>query len=161
MTSLASDAVHNSHSSEFASIDTLADRLNQFLVAQLSTVLQPQMLRLRTLVIGEVNRFPALARAVYENGPARAIAALAEVLDDARARGVLDLADPQNAATQLNWLVMGEPVNRAMFLGEGATPTADEIADHVAAAVGVFLASYGVRDSRDGIDTVPSRRLGP
>ena len=38
-----------------------------------------------------------------------------------------DVADPLVAATQFNWLIMGEPVNRAMFFGDGepmeAAPT--------------------------------------
>jgi TetR/AcrR family transcriptional repressor of mexJK operon len=51
------------------------------------------------------------------------------------------------AATQFNWLIMGEPVNRAMFFideppMEGAARQA-----HIAAGVGLFLAGYAVRDS--------------
>ena len=57
----------------------------------------------------------------------------------------LRVDDPTAAATELNWLVMGEPVNRAMLLGDAASPTAVERAAQVRGAVRVFLAAYGAR----------------
>jgi hypothetical protein len=47
------------------------------------------------------------------------------------------------AATHFNWLVMGEPVNRAMLLGDGAVPRTAALRRHAAEAVRVFLAAYG------------------
>lgn len=143
MTARASDAVLDAAGPQLGSVDELAAYLHELLSMQLSTVLQPRMLRLRRLVIGEVLRFPALARAVHDNGPGRAITALAGVLRAADERGLLRLADSRAGATQLNWLVMGEPVNRAMFLGDDAAMSADEIAEHVAAAVALFLDGCG------------------
>ena len=49
---------------------------------------------------------------------------------------------PELAATQLNWLVMGEPINRAMLLGDVAAALSDaEIERHVDAALDLFLPS--------------------
>ncbi|MGF6822968.1 hypothetical protein M2317_001875 [Microbacterium sp. ZKA21] len=70
--------------------------------------------------------------------PARA--ALIGRLDDA---GLLAAPDAERAATQLNWLVMGEPVNRAMLLGDEAALGGRDIAVHVEEALDVFLAAYG------------------
>jgi AcrR family transcriptional regulator len=106
----------------------------------LERVMQPQLLQLRRLVIGEAGRFPELGRTFYEQGPGRTIAALAAVFERLEARGELQLDDSLLAAAHFNWLVMSIPVNQAMFLGED-DPRAhlDRYAD---AGVRAFLAAY-------------------
>ena len=39
----------------------------------LATVMQPRILQLRRLVIGEAGRFPELGRTFYEQGPGRTV----------------------------------------------------------------------------------------
>lgn len=112
---------------------------------QLAVVLSPRLLRLRRLVIGEVPRFPDLARAVFEQGPRRAITTLEALLSEIDARGWVRVRDPAMAAEQLNWLVMGAPTNAAMFLGDDVAPTPAEQDVHVRNAVTAFLAAYGDR----------------
>jgi TetR/AcrR family transcriptional repressor of mexJK operon len=109
---------------------------------QLSTVLTPRLMRLRRLVIGEVNRFPDLAIALHTSGPARAVAGLALALARWNDRGLLSIDDPEMAATQFNWLVMGEPINRAMLLGEAGIPSPAQLNLYAAEGVKVFLAAY-------------------
>jgi len=114
--------------------------LHGVLCAQLKTVLSPTLLGLRRLVIGEFTRSPELAAALYEHGPSKAIAKIATLLRTFSDLGTLKVADCERAATQLNWLVMGEPSNRAMHLGDEAAKLGDEeIASHVAAALDTFL----------------------
>ena len=108
----------------------------------LDVALAPKLLRLRRLVISETDRFPELGRALYEGGPGRAIAGLAEALQRWSALGLLTLDDPTIAATQFNWLVMGDPVNRAMFFG-AVHLSASEQQRHLSQSVLVFLAAYG------------------
>ncbi|MEU0487932.1 TetR/AcrR family transcriptional regulator [Nocardiopsis sp. NPDC006139] len=116
--------------------------LGEVLRAQLATVLDPAILGLRRLVIGEATRSPELAAALYEHGPRRAIASLAATLRALDGLAILDVPDPGLAATHLNWLVMGEPVNRAMLLGDGAARLdEDEVERHVQAALDTFLPS--------------------
>ena len=141
MTRLAGDDVHQDAPVPVETGDRIAPALESILSRQLAAVLQPRMLRLRRLVIGEVPRFPELARAVFEHGPQRAVAALAQMLADLDARELLSVPDPRLAATQLNWLVMGAPVNDAMFLGDDAIPSIPAQRDHVKAAVATFLSS--------------------
>ena len=109
---------------------------------QLALVIAPRLTRLRRLVISEVPRHPELARAVHEQGPARAVERLEEVLRELDGRGWLRVPDPGVAAVQLNWLVMGAPTSDAMYLGEAAAPDPDSRRDHVRSAVATFARSY-------------------
>jgi TetR/AcrR family transcriptional repressor of mexJK operon len=108
----------------------------------LGQVMQPRILQLRRLVIGEAGRFPELGRTFYEQGPGRTIAALATVFERLAARGALQLEDPQLAAAHFNWLVMSIPLNRAMFLGGDESRASPELNRYADAGVRAFLAAY-------------------
>jgi TetR/AcrR family transcriptional regulator, mexJK operon transcriptional repressor len=109
----------------------------------LGRVIQPQILQLRRLVIGEAGRFPELGRTFYEQGPGRTIAALASAFEGLAARGALQLDDPRLAAAHFNWLVTSIPLNQAMFLGDEEPLASAELDEHADAGVRVFLAAYG------------------
>ncbi|MEE6288461.1 TetR/AcrR family transcriptional regulator [Georgenia sp. MJ173] len=145
MTTGAGDAVHAWDGAEPAVDDDVERYLREYAERQLAVVLTPRLLRLRRLVIGEVARFPDLARALYEAGPQRAIAAMAGAFERLTARGLLDVADPVEAATTFNWLIMGGPVNEAMLLGDDAILAPSRRRAHARHVVQVFLAAYGVR----------------
>jgi TetR/AcrR family transcriptional repressor of mexJK operon len=108
----------------------------------LGRVMQPRILQLRRLVIGEAGRFPELGRTFYEQGPGRTITALTTVFERLAERGVLQLDDPRLAAAHFNWLVMSSPLNRAMLLGEDKPPTRAELNRYADAGVRAFLAAY-------------------
>ncbi len=111
----------------------------------LRRVMQPRILQLRRLVIGEAGRFPELGRTFYEQGPGRTITALAAVFERLAEQGVLHLDDPQVAAAHFNWLVMSTPLNRAMFLGDDQPPARRELNRYADAGVRAFLAAYAPR----------------
>jgi AcrR family transcriptional regulator len=117
--------------------------LRDMALRQLTRVMQPRILQLRRLVIGETGRFPDLGRLFYERGPGRTIAALAETFERLVIRGLLQLEDPQLAAEHFNWLVMSIPLNRAMLLGDLEPPSADALRRSADSGVRVFLAAYG------------------
>jgi TetR/AcrR family transcriptional repressor of mexJK operon len=117
--------------------------LRAFARRLLARVMQPQILLLRRLVIGEAGRFPELGRTFYEQGPGRTITALATVFERLAARGALQLDDPPLAAAHFNWLVMSIPLNQVMFLGEDEPPAAAELNRYADAGVQTFLAAYG------------------
>jgi AcrR family transcriptional regulator len=141
VTDRASDRVH-SEMPDLAEGGDIAEYLRRYAYRQLTVVLTPRVMQLRRLVIGEVGRFPELARALFDGGPKRAIAALAAMLKRLADRGLLAIDDPGVAASQFNWLIMGEPLNRAMLLGDEAIPKPAELRRHAAAGVRMFLASY-------------------
>lgn len=110
----------------------------------LATVMQPHLLRMRRVLIGEAERFPDLARAWYENGPERSCALFARWFAALDRRGLLQVSDPQLAAQHFNWLVLSIPVNRAMSVPVDeplyTRAELDRIADE---GVRVFLAAHG------------------
>jgi TetR/AcrR family transcriptional repressor of mexJK operon len=123
--------------------DDLAADLTAFARGQLARVMQPRLMQLRRLVIGEANRFPELGRGFYERGAGRSIADLAAAFERLTARGQLHAHDPELAAAHFNWLVMAAPVNRAMLLGDDAIPSAAELDRYAEGGVKAFLAAYG------------------
>ena len=144
MTSAAASQVHMAWGTARDGED-VASYLRAYAERQLLIVLTPRLMQLRRLVIGEVGRFPQLGRSVYEGGPMRAISAIASALKAFADRGLLEIDDPVVAASHFNWLVMGDPVNRAMLLGDDAIPGRAAIRRHATNVVRVFLEGYVAR----------------
>jgi TetR/AcrR family transcriptional regulator, mexJK operon transcriptional repressor len=109
---------------------------------QLTQILQPQPMQLRRLVIAEAVTFPALGRAFYELGPGRTITQLANAFERLGKRGQLNITDPARAASDFNWLVMSDPLNRAMLLGDNGPPGPQSTVRWADQAVRTFLAAY-------------------
>jgi TetR/AcrR family transcriptional regulator, mexJK operon transcriptional repressor len=127
---------------EVADRDSLAASLEGYAYRQLSVVLTPRIMQLRRLVIGEVGRFPDLAKVLYENGPLRAMRKLAEIFKDLSDRNLLRANDPMMAASHFNWLVMAQPLNEVMLMGDGAIPQPSELRKYAREGVRAFLAAY-------------------
>jgi TetR/AcrR family transcriptional regulator, mexJK operon transcriptional repressor len=108
----------------------------------LEGVMQPRLLQLRRLVIGEGSRFPALGRTFYERGPGRTIAALAAAFERLAARGQLRAQDAELAAVHFNWLIMSAPLNQAMLLGSDKPPAPADLKRYADSGIRVFLAAY-------------------
>ena len=140
----ASDPVHEEVANLADSGDLEAD-LRDLARRQLSMVMQPRLMQLRRLVIGEVARFPELGKTFYEQGPGRTMDALAESFEQLAERGLLELDDPRSAAQHFNWLIMSAPINRAMLLGNDKPPKKAELDRYVDNGVRAFLAAYGKR----------------
>lgn len=117
--------------------------LTEYAERQLAIVLTPELMRLRRLVIGEAGRFPELGRTLHARGPGRSIGRLTQALEHYRALGQVRMEDARSAAAFFNWLVMGEPVNDAMLIGDQAIPGPAALKAHAREAVRIFLAAYG------------------
>lgn len=120
-----------------------AENLTALAIEMLDAVLTPRILRLRRLVIGEVNRFPELGKALFEHGPARAMAGVERRLAVWVAAGSLPAHETRTAAEHYNWLVMGAPLNAAMLLGDDAIFSPEQRREHARAAVEALLRSIG------------------
>lgn len=126
--------------------NSIKQHLLAYALRQVEVVRTPRLMQLRRLAIAEAARFPEMGKALYDAGPGRAIAGLAQVFTTWDAEGLLRVADAQVAATHFNWLVMADPVNRVMLLGDAALPSAAALKRHAREAVRVFLAAYGAGD---------------
>ncbi|MEJ6393483.1 TetR/AcrR family transcriptional regulator [Gymnodinialimonas sp. 2305UL16-5] len=119
-------------------------------IDQLSVVMTPRLMRLRRMVIGEVERFPELGESLYEHGPQRSIRRIAKAVAHYGRVGELQETDPYTAAAHFNWLVMGAPINSAMMLGDKSIPAKNELESHAREAANIFLAAFSAEE--------PSRR---
>ena len=142
----ASDPVHEEvrHLEDSGDVEA---NLRDLARRQLALVMQPRIVQLRRLVIGESSRFPELGRMFHEQGPGRAVAALADAFERLAARGLLRIEDPTLAASQFNWLIMSAPLNRAMLLGDDGPPDPADVHRWADDGVRTFLAAYGPRRS--------------
>ena len=109
----------------------------------IDAVISPELLRRRQLVLREAGRFPDLARKYHDSGQRRTIDALTTAFARLAERGELVIDDPQIVATQFAFLVIGEPLDTAMFRGVGRRRTRRELYVLADAGVEVFLAAYG------------------
>ncbi len=122
--------------------DDLDGDLREHARQQLDLVMQPRPLQLRRLVIAEASTFPQLGQTFYDNGPGLTIRHLAAAFARLHERGHLQIVDPLRAASDFNWLVMSEPVNRAMLLGHDDPPHDTPLDQWADGAVTTFLAAY-------------------
>ncbi|MBV9944864.1 MAG: TetR/AcrR family transcriptional regulator [Solirubrobacterales bacterium] len=142
------DEIANPNTDEVLNLADTGDLerdLRRFARRQLRAVMEPRLLQLRRLVIGEAGRFPQLGRLFYDRGPGRTIDALETMFERLASRDALELENPRLAAAHFNWLVMSIPLNQAMLLGEDQPATPAELDRYADAGVRAFLAAYRKR----------------
>jgi TetR/AcrR family transcriptional regulator, mexJK operon transcriptional repressor len=108
----------------------------------IQTIIRPEVIQMRRLVIAETERFPGMGRTYYAEGPERFTTTIAPWLKDRMDAGLLRPADPQLAAHHFTWLVISVPWNKALFCASDATFTAAELNHFADAGVEAFLAGY-------------------
>jgi TetR/AcrR family transcriptional repressor of mexJK operon len=106
------------------------------------SVLRQEVVALRRLLIGEAREFPALAKEYYDRAPGQVIDALAEGFARLAKVGLLRVPEARLAAVQFAYLVVGEPLDRAMLVGR--IPPKDHVMAHAREGVATFLARYAV-----------------
>jgi TetR/AcrR family transcriptional regulator, mexJK operon transcriptional repressor len=111
----------------------------------LRAVIQEPVVQLRRLVIGEANRLPELARLYYEHAPVRTLSALADTFARLHERGALNAPEPWLAAEHFAFLIVGRPIDQALFDGAPAVFAAVDVESYARAGVNVFLAAYRSR----------------
>jgi AcrR family transcriptional regulator len=118
--------------------------LEEFGGRLLEVLMSPTTLALFRAVIGEGMRFPELAKAFYENAPARAAQRLGEVLDQYAKIGQVDVQDSFRAAEHFIGMIRGD-LFLSVVLGLRAAPDAREARALVAEATHIFLDGVGAR----------------
>ncbi len=106
--------------------------------------LSPALLGVYRTIVSEGLRFPKLAQAFYEKGPARASHHLCEILERAQREGQVDIEDCAAAADHFAGMLRDNLYLRVV-LGISPPPTAREIEAAVTSAVDIFLNGVTVR----------------
>ena len=102
-------------------------------------IMRPEVIALRRLLIGEARTLPALAQQYFDRVPGQVIAALATGFSQLGHAG-LRVSDGRRAAAQFAYLVVGEPLDRAMLTG--ITPPEADVVACARDGVETFLARY-------------------
>lgn len=134
MVQLVAETVDNSDDPH-SDLELLARR---FLI----TLMQPQLLRLRRLIIANAGEFPELSRTWYERGFERVLATLATSFRRLTERGLLRTPDPDSAAEHFVGMLLWIPLNKAMFTGDDECYTEEQLQQRADLAVRTFLDAY-------------------
>jgi TetR/AcrR family transcriptional repressor of mexJK operon len=118
-----------------AALRTLARRY-------ITSVVSPEVVRRRLLVIREAGSHPDLAAEYYGAAPGQTLDRLAEAFAALMRRGILRRADPGVAARQFAFLVLGDQLDRAAFRGVDAIPSRRRLHTIADAACDTFLVAY-------------------
>ncbi|HYH22822.1 MAG TPA: TetR/AcrR family transcriptional regulator [Azospirillum sp.] len=115
--------------------------LRQIGLRFLGMLTSPKALAGFRMVVAEAHRFPELARAFYESGPARSLAQMTAVLTEADRRGKLSVPDPRLAAEQFLGMLKADAHLRMMLCLQDPPSGADRerIVD---SAVRLFTRGY-------------------
>ena len=119
-----------------------AETLHRLATSLMKTILQPEIIALHRMVTGAAGRFPELGRLLYERGPGRGQARIADWMEQLMQRGALRAADPVAASRHFSGLCQSGVFQRVL-IGASNPPKADEVKDDVDAAVDAFMRAYG------------------
>lgn len=125
----------------------LDETLRDFARGLVLALAHPDHVALVRLVIGASERFPQIARTLFDSGPVHGAARLEAFLRERQSRGEVIAGDMNTAA----WQFIGMCHHRTMteaVLGGFPTPTEAEAAARAAATVKTFLAAYGTSAAR-------------
>jgi TetR/AcrR family transcriptional repressor of mexJK operon len=128
----------------------LAGDLRTFARQHVAVVTQPELVRMRRMIIAEAERFPTLARAWHRHAPRRAEQTLGTAVRRLTERGLLAAEDPALAAQHLNYLILAAPLDEAMFTARTRPFSRSRLHRWADEAVRVFLAAYEPRRATDG-----------
>ena len=104
------------------------------------SIVRPEVVALRRLLIGEARVFPELAKHYFERAPGQVIDALAAGLARMSRAGLLRISDARVAGAQFAYLVAGEPLDRAMLTG--IVPSKAHLVSCAREGVETFLARW-------------------
>src|SRR5207237_10459252 len=129
--------------SSLADTQNLEKDLRELARRFVATLMQPQLLRLRRLVIANADRLPELGRTWYEQGFGRVLRTLATSFRRLAEHRLLDVEDAQLAAHHFVGMLLWIPLNEAMFTGNHRPFTNAGLERYADAAVAAFLQAYG------------------
>ncbi|QBY02084.1 TetR/AcrR family transcriptional regulator [Rhodophyticola sp. CCM32] len=119
----------------------VAEALHHIATSMLSFILSEDGLAIFRVCVGEAKRFPELGRAFYETGPCAAMAQMSDFMQSDKAREMLDIDDPAQAADTFMQLCRTDLLLQRL-MGVCPEPTAAQINEVAIEAVKTFMARY-------------------
>lgn len=132
---------------ELAASDDPREGLGRLADKFLAALMQPDLLRLRRLVIANAERFPEVGQGWFSGGFERVLETLSAAFQRYAVKGRLRIDDPLMAANHFAGLLLWIPLNRAMFSGKCDSDPA-ELVRYAQAGVDAFLRGYGTETVR-------------
>ncbi len=123
----------------------VAKVLTSFATGLISKVTDPEHMALVRMVVAAADKFPSVARAFHDAGPAHGARCLAAYIEEQNRRGRLAVPDPATSA----WLFLGTCTHSlaiAILAGAEPTPSPERIAHFATTAVEMFVRAYAPRD---------------
>ena len=80
-------------------------------------ILRPDVIALRRLIIAEAKSMPSLGARYFDRVPGQVLDAIASGFAQMHRRGLLRVPDGRLAAAQFAYLIVGEPLDRALMTG--------------------------------------------
>ncbi|MFG6081827.1 TetR/AcrR family transcriptional regulator [Paracoccus litorisediminis] len=118
----------------------VSDELHAIARQMLQTLLQTEVMRAMRMVIGTGEKFPELARTVYQAGPMRSARTLAEYLTKRVERGDLQIDNCEAASSEFIDLVLSGQQRRGLLM---MPPLPDDaLEEYITRRVGLFLKGY-------------------
>jgi AcrR family transcriptional regulator len=109
-----------------------------------------EVLRAQRMVLGVMERMPALAAQFYDAGPSSGQKILGNYFKQEIAAGRLAMPDVDLATQQFGDLCMSGLFRPCLFGARHTSPSAEEIARSVDSAVEMFLCAYGTDRTETG-----------
>lgn len=110
-----------------------------------SGMLAPDVLAMRSLVMGEASRHPDIAAGYVASSWERNTAMLSAALAELDRRGTMAISDCDVAAQQFTWLTVGQALNQHDLTAGALRMKKKALERTAAAAVETFLGAYGGR----------------
>jgi TetR/AcrR family transcriptional regulator, mexJK operon transcriptional repressor len=139
------DALVRLVADSLAESEDVAGDLRELARRLLADLMQPQLLRLRRLVIASADRFPDLGSTWYERGFGRVLGTLAASFRELATRGLLRVDDPWLAANYFVGQLLWIPMNEAMFTGDDQARSPADLERYADAAVRAFMEGHAAR----------------
>lgn len=118
--------------------------LTRIAAAFMRLMLQPEVVAMHRVVIGEAARNPRMAQMLMEAGARPTLAAFTDLLRAWVEAGRMDVPAPERAADHFFHMLKGQIVQE-LILNLRATPSSTEVKRHVDDCVDMFVRAYGRR----------------
>lgn len=109
-------------------------------------IMRPDVIALRRLIIAEARSLPSLGARYFDRVPGQVLEAMASGFAQMHRRTLLRVPDGELAAAQFAYLVVGEPLDRAMLTG--TLPSQQHVVAFARDGVETFLARYRLSGRR-------------